>query len=265
MPLKVTTRRIDYPISRSWYRGGRYRRLVDHTVANCQSVRRAVLAAGVPEDRVTLVHEGIEVAPWDRLPDRAAARQQLGLPAGALVVSCAATLRPRKGQRNLIRAFAAVAARFPRAVLVLAGGGSDGVALQKLAARLGLSRIVSLPGVVKPVADLYAASDLFCMPSHNEGLSNACLEASAAGLPLIVSDVGGLPEIVEDGVTGAVVSPGDVAALSAALIGYLGDETLRHRAGAAGAERTRRLFTHSRMAERMEALFEKLLAARNAG
>lgn len=266
VPLRVTTRRIDYPISRGWFRGGRYRRLVDHTIANSEGVRRAVVAADVPADKVTVVYEGIEMAPWDDIGTRrAAARDKLSLMRDAVVVSCPATLRPRKGQRGLIEAFSRCAEGNPNAVLVLAGTGSDHDALMRLAAKLGLGDRVCLPGQVSPVADLYAASDLVCMPSFNEGLSNACLEASAAGLPLLVSEAGGLPEIVVDGETGAVVPCGDVGALADALMRYLGDADLRRRAGAAGAVRTRNLFTERRMAEGMEALFLKLLGERHPG
>lgn len=263
--LRVTTRRIDYPVKPGWFHGGRYRRLVDHTVANSEGVRRAVLAGGVPPERVTVVYEGIEMAPWDDLsPRREEARLRLGLQRDAVVASCPATLRPRKGQRGLVRAFAAAAAGHPRAVLVLAGIGSDRAPLLRMIEDLGLQGRVLLPGQVNPVADLYAASDLVCMASFNEGLSNACLEASAAGLPLVVSQAGGLPEIVADGETGAVVPCGDEGALAQALRRYLDDPDLRARAGAAGAVRTRGLFTEKRMAEGMEALLTDLLAGRPA-
>jgi glycosyltransferase involved in cell wall biosynthesis len=97
------------------------------------------------------------------------------------------------------------------------------------------------------------------MPSFFEGLSNACLEASAAGLPLVVTAVGGLPEIVAHGDTGEVVPPGDAQALADALGRLLADAALRARYGAAGATRTARMFTHTRMAQRMEDLFARLL------
>ena len=260
VPLRYTTRRIDYPIGRWWWRGGRYRRLVDLTVANCRSVRRRVVGAGVPENRVVLVHEGIAMDPWlDVRRDRKAARQRLGLPSDALVICCAATLRPRKGQRLLVDAFASLADRHPRALLVLAGSGSDLRALRLKAGATAVGERILIPGPIRPVRDLYAASDLMAMPSYHEGLSNACLEASAVGLPLVVSSVGGLPEIVEDGVTGAVVPPGDERALASALDRFLGDTALRERSGAAGQERTRSLFTAERMAEDTEALLQRWL------
>ncbi len=260
--LRATTRRIDYPIGRSLYRGGRYRHLVDHTAANCISVRNRVLDAGVPEDRVTLVHEGIDVVPWLRVrEDREAARERLGIPTDAVVLSCAATLRPRKGQRELIDAFVPLASQYPKAILILAGSGTDLEALRQKANATGLGDRIRVPGPIKPVADLYAASDVSLMPSFHEGLSNACLEASAAGLPLIVSNVGGLPEIVEDGVTGTVVPPGDLGALREALGYHLSDPDFRERAGAAGRERTCARFTAERMAQGMETLFLRLLDA----
>jgi len=258
VPLRYTTRRIDYPIGRSWWRGGRYRQLVDHVIANCRSVERRVLDAGVPTARVTLLHEGIDMAPWTALSDGGApAREALGLPGDAIVVSCAATLRPRKGQRELIAAFDRAAAAHPRAALVLAGAGPDLEALRAQAA--AVSTRVLVPGPIRPVADLYRATDLFVMPSFNEGLSNACLEASAAGLPLVVSSVGGLPEIVADGETGAVVAPGDSDALADALGRYLGDAALRRDHGAAGRRRTTAMFTAERMARATEDLLLRLL------
>ena len=159
----------------------------------------------------------------------------------------------------LLEAFSNVADKFPRAVLVFAGAGSDMSRLWRRAAELGVQSRVRLPGRIRPVRDLYAVTDLFCMNSFHEGLANACLEASAAGLPQVVTAVGGLPEIVSDGVTGSVVPPGDVGTLTLALRRYLADENLRQEAGAAGARRTSRMFPIEKMVEGMESLFLQLL------
>lgn len=258
-PKRVTTRRIDYPIG-GGLRAMRYRHLVHHVVVNCRSVYERVRAAGVPKERITLIHEGVEGAAWrDVRRHRELSRIRLDLPKNAVVISQAATLTPRKGQSCLLQAFANVADEFPRSILVFAGGGSDMARLRARAAELGVLGRVRMPGPIRPIRDLYAATDLFCMNSFYEGLANACLEASAAGLPQVVSAVGGLPEIVEDGVTGAVVPPGDVDAITLALRRYLADEELRRVAGAAGAERTSRLFTVKSMTEGMESLFLRVV------
>ena len=260
VPLRITTRRIDYPIGRAPWRAWRYTRLVDHVVANCAAVRARVLAAGVPPARVTVVHEGIELAPWQGITaDRAGARQRLGYPADAEIICCPATLRPRKGQRELVAAFAELAATRPRARLVLAGSGEDLEPLRALARRRGLADRVLVPGPIRPIADLYAASDVFALCSRFEGLANAALEASAAGLPCVVSDAGGLPEIVADGVSGAVVPHGDRAGVVAALRRYLETPELGRAHGRAGAARTAELFPATKMAHKMERLFLDLL------
>lgn len=265
-PVKVSTRRIDYPIRRSPIGSGRYCSLIDHAIANCRAVEKRLLDAGVPQDRVTMIHEGILA---DQLTDvrehRDAARNRLGLDSDAIVVSCAATLRPRKGQRILIEAFQRLVSAHPKAVLVLAGEGSDRQALEEFVTEKRLGDHVRLPGRIQPVKDLHAASDVAVMASYNEGLSNACLEAAAAGLPLVVSDVGGLPEIVEHGASGYVAPAGDLEQFIERLDALLGDAELRLSMGEVGRQRIADRFTVAQMVECTESLFERLVDRRAGG
>lgn len=256
---KFTIRRIDYPIRRGLLGGARYVKLVDHTIAICEAIRQRLLAGGVPDERISLVYDGIDPQPWTGLQDgKAAARERLGIAADAQVVALAGVLRPRKGQHVLIDAFASFAARFPRAVLLLAGGGTERDRLRARAAGHGLAERVLLPGPVKPVHDVYAATDVFTMPSFHEGLCNACLEAGFAALPQVVSSAGGNAEIVVNGKTGAVVPPGDVAALADAIEGYLEDPDLGIEHGVAGRERCLSMFTVDRLGPEIEAVVRRL-------
>jgi glycosyltransferase involved in cell wall biosynthesis len=260
--LKVTVRRIDYPIRRGLLGSFRYTALVDHTVAICDAIRRRLLAAGVPEPRISRIYDGIRSEPWlDVATRRPSARAGFGIAADAQVISCVGRLAVRKGQALLLDAFAALADRFPKAVLLLAGGG-DATALRRRAAQLGLERRVLLPGQVEIVQNVYAASDIFCMPSLHEGLCNACLEAGFAGLPQVVSAAGGNPEIVVDGHTGRVVPVGDRAALTGALADYLQNMEHGRRHGEAGRARCLANFTADHLGPELEALFQRLLAAR---
>lgn len=259
---KFTIRRIDYPVRRGLLGGFRYTRLCDHTIAICDAIRARLLAGGVPDSRITRIYDGLDPRPWlDLRTDRAAARQRLGVAEDAQMISCAGVLRPRKGQHVLIDAFARLAPDFPRAVLFLAGGGSEHERLRAQAARLGLAPRVFLPGPVKPVFDVLAATDVFVMPSFHEGLCNACLEAGFAGLPQVVSDAGGNPEIVVDGVTGAVVPKGDAGALAAALVRYLRDPELARAHGEAGRARCLQLFTADRLGPEVLAVVRRLVQA----
>ncbi|MCR9247632.1 MAG: glycosyltransferase family 4 protein [bacterium] len=258
---KFTIRRIDYPIRPGLFGGARYVRLVDHTIAICNAIRNRLRAGGVPDERITRVYDGIDPAPWTGLQDdKAAARDRLGIAGDALVISLAGVLRPRKGQHVLIDAFQRLAARFPTAVLLLAGGGTERERLAGQAARHGLAERVLLPGPVKPVHDVYAASDIFTMPSFHEGLCNACLEAGFAALPQVVSTAGGNGEIVLDGETGAVVPPGDAEALAVALARYLEDPALRAAHGAAGRERCLANFTIDHLGPEIEAVVQRLVS-----
>ncbi|MBX3465145.1 MAG: glycosyltransferase family 4 protein [Planctomycetes bacterium] len=262
LPAKrFTIRRIDYPVKKGLLGGFRYTRLCDHTIAICDAIAQRLLAGGVPADRITRVYDGLDPTPWTGLQQhKGPARARLGIPGSAQVISQAGVLRPRKGQHVLVDAFAQLAPEFPRAVLFLAGGGSEHARLRAQADRLGLGGRVFLPGPVKPVHDVYAASDVFTMPSFHEGLCNACLEAGFAALPQVVSDAGGNGEIVVDGVTGAVVPRGDASALAAALRRYLRDPDLGVRHGAAGRERCLRHFTADRLGPEVEAVVRRLLA-----
>ena len=257
---KLTIRRIDYPVKKGLLGGFRYTALCDHTIAICDAIRERLVDGGVPAARITRVYDGLDPAPWTGLRvQREPARVRLGIAADAQVVSCAAVLRPRKGQAVLVDAFAQLAPRFPRAVLLLAGDGSDRQRLRAQADRLGLGARVLLPGRVAPVQDVYAASDVFTMPSFHEGLCNACLEAGFAALPQVVSDAGGNGEIVADGATGAVVPKGDAGALAAAIARYLADPELARAHGDAGRSRCLQRFTADRLGPEVEAVVQRLL------
>lgn len=256
-----TVRRIDYPIKKGWRGGFRYTRLCDHTIAICNAIRQRLLTAAVPAEKITLVYDGLDPKPWTGLrAGRDAARERLDIPKQAQVISLAGVLRPRKGQHILIDAFHKLADRYPDALLFLAGGGSEMERLRQQVEDRGLQGRVRLPGPVKPVHDVYAASDVFVMPSFHEGLCNACLEASFAELPQVVSDAGGNAEIIVDGKTGFVVPKGDVDKLAEALERYLADPELAVAHGKAGFVRSMEMFTDEHLGPEVEAVVKQLLA-----
>ena len=189
-----------------------------------------------------------------------AARERLEIAPDAQVISLAGVLRPRKGQHILIDAFAKLADKYPKALLFLAGGGSEMERLRQQVEDRGLSGRVRLPGPVKPVHDVYAASDVFVMPSFHEGLCNACLEASFAELPQVVSTAGGNAEIIVDGETGFVVPKGDVDKLAAALGRYLADPEMAIAHGKAGFARSMDMFTDEHLGPEVEAVVKRLLS-----
>lgn len=191
---------------------GQLYRTVDRMVAVSPAGRDALIADGVPADRVVVVRNFLDLA----LPT-APLRQLNGQPARVLALG---RLAPEKALDRLIDAAAAAAAPCE---LVLTGDGPERVALEKRARDRGVAARVHFPGFVHDVAHQLEAAHVFALPSLREGLPMALIEASCAGLPVVASRVGGVPDLVRDGETGRLVAPGDVGALRAAL-----DEVLGH-------------------------------------
>jgi len=206
-------------------------RLAHRIVAVSEATRATLVRQGYPAGRIVVVHNGVE-EPGPAEPVR--------LAEGPVVLEVA-RLAEVKGQRELIRAVAGLDAT---GVLVGRDLEHHGAFERELAAeaeRTG-ARIV-LAGYRPDVPGLLEGCDVFCLPSHAEGLPLVLLEAMSRGRPVVASAVGGTPELVEDGETGLLVPPGDVDALREALGRLLGDAELAARLGRAGRERVRERFS----------------------
>jgi glycosyltransferase involved in cell wall biosynthesis len=182
-------------------------------------------------------------------------------PAGPIV--CTGRLGDHKGSSVLVRALALLAGRHPEARLVLAGDG-DREPLRAEAARLGVGDRLELPGWIGPdeVASLLDRAGVFALPSRNEGLPMALLEAMARGLPCVVTPVGAIPDLVEDGVHGVFVPPDDPEALAGALGGLLADPGRARALGDAARARIRERCATPLVADAMDACFRGGLEGR---
>jgi glycosyltransferase involved in cell wall biosynthesis len=176
---------------------------------------------GVPIDRSVVLPNAVDrasvVLPADY--DRARARSTLGVSRNERLLCTVGRLERSKGHRFLLQALAELRSRQrePIVRLVLVGAGPEESALRRLAARLNVTDCVTLLGVRDDVAELVAASDLFVLPSLNEGLSQALLEAMALGIPIVATNVGGTSDVVESGRTGWLVPPAQPVALADAI------------------------------------------------
>jgi glycosyltransferase involved in cell wall biosynthesis len=164
----------------------------------------------------------------------------------------------------LIQAFAQVRAQHPAALLVVAGDGPCRAELERVAAGLGQRDHVRLLGNRDDIPTVMSALDVFVLPSIAEGISNTILEAMATGLPVVATRVGGNPELVEEGVGGALVPRSDPGALAAAIAAYTGDAELRRRHGQASRQRAIGHFSLERMAQAYANLYTALAATRLA-
>jgi glycosyltransferase involved in cell wall biosynthesis len=237
------------------------------TIAVSGSVAKfATGAYDLPASRLTVLHNGIDLARL-RLPDaadRVAQRARLGIPATARVIAVVGRLVPNKRQTLLIGLMPAVLQAIPDAVLLVVGDGPLREACESEVRRLGLERAVRLLGQRPDVPDLLAAADMLALPSVSEGLPYALLEAAALALPAVACAIGGVPEIVADGVTGLLVPPDDAPGFARAVVRVLGDPVLARRLGTAARQRARRFDLDHHLAT-LTALYHRALADAKAG
>ena len=201
---------------------------------------------GLPAERLVTVHNGIpEIIPGSDRAGRATLED-----GGAFTFLTIGRLAAVKNQALLLRAFARVLRSLPRARLVVVGDGPERAALASLVEDLGLGDAVSLPGFRTDVRDFLAEADVFVLSSRHEGISMALLEAMQAGLPIVATRVGGVPETVIDGDTGLLVAPEDGDALAAAMLRLARLPDLRAAMGRSGRALQAREFSLQGMTER---------------
>jgi len=251
----VVTRRMDYVPAGGPYARFLYNRAVDSVIAISEGVRDSLLRAGVRRERIRVVASGIEPAALAAPPGaRDVLRREWGIAPDEVTVLAAGALERRKGHAVLLAAAVALAPRRLGLRYVLCGEGGEGAALARAAAPL--DGAVRFAGFRDDMPACLAAADIAVLPSLQEGLGVAALEAMGAGLPVVASRVGGLAEVVADEETGLLVPPGDAPALAAALARLARDPDLRGRLGAAGRARVLARYTSSRMAEGTLACYE---------
>ncbi len=263
LPLRrtVNTRHGMGALARATRREGLYRaalRRTDVVATVCEAARQDAVRRGIlPAAKVCVVTNGIRLethAPGS--PERRRdLRRQLGLPDTARVIGSVGRLSRLKDQATLIRAFAGVRARHADSALVLIGDGPLREELQCCAQDAGIAGNVHLLGDRSDVPVLLQGLDVFALSSLSEGYSMALLEACAAALPMIATDVGGNREIVRDGQTGLLVPAQDAPALAAALDRLLGDATLAAGLGHAARAWVERQGSLQAMAARYARLY----------
>jgi len=219
-----------------------------------EGVRRGLLDA----ERCSVIRSGIDLAAY-RLPrDRGAARQKLGLPTDALVVTQVSNFKPQKAPLDFVRAAARVARDVERAFFMIVGDGPLRPEARSLGDALGLGDRLRLPGWLHDIPPVLAATDVAALSSRHEGLPRVVVEALAAGVPVVATAVDGTPEVVKDGVNGFLVPPGAVSRLADRLAGLLTDGE-RRRAMAAVAPLGLEEFDIHEMVRKQEALYSCLV------
>lgn len=244
-PPLVASRRVDFHLKSNSLSRWKNRQVACFIAAS-EAIRQMLIADGVPPAQTVTVHEGIDV---ERIAGTPAVNvhEALWLPHHAPLVGNVAALVPHKGQRYLIEATHLLMRSIPDARVVIFGEGELREHLEHLVHEHHLEKHVLLPGFRTDIVGCLKGLDVFVMSSVTEGLGTSLLDAMACARPIVATRTGGIPEVVEDGVTGVLVPPRDAAALARALEALLTDAPRREQLAAAGFERVRQRFTVERM------------------
>lgn len=259
----VVTRRVDFPVGGNLLSRRKYCSPSVRFIAISSRVREVLLEVGVEAQRIRLVHSGIEL---DRFRFRAGSRdddiaaRRFGVPPSRAILLNVAALTDHKDHVTLLRAAAYLRHRACRPwKLLIAGQGELEAHLRDMIRTLDLVDCVELLGFVDDVAPLYSAADVFVLSSHLEGLGTSILDAMAAGVPVVATAAGGIPEIVQHERTGLLVPPRSPEQLALAIDSLLADPERARALAFAARQRVEAEFSADAMVEGTLAVYREVV------
>ncbi len=234
------------------------RKHVDLLIAVSHDIERR-LRPSFPRTTISTIHNGINLQRLRAKSDSGGMRETLAIPDGDFVIGSVGRLTPVKAYHDLLTAHQQLLKAIPHVTLVIAGDGPEKSRLQQLAKDLGIAEKVIFPGFVREVPDLLRLLDIFVLSSLHEGISIALLEACALGIPAVVTNVGGNPEVVADGKTGVLVPSHNPAALAEACRKILQSNELREQMQEHGPRVIEGQFSQQAMAQRVQEEYQRLM------
>jgi glycosyltransferase involved in cell wall biosynthesis len=229
--------------------------LAEHIIAISEGSKKILVEYDkVRPEKISVIYNGIDLHKFDCLSTNPSLKQEF-FPDDARIIGTVAELHPCKGHRFLLQAAMKIIAQCPTARFLIVGDGILRSELENLATQLGLENYVYFTGWRADVPQLLQCVDVYAHPSVEEGFGIAIIEAMAMRKPVVASRVGGIPEVVEDDVTGLLVPPENPDALATGILRYLSDPVLAKHAGEQGRERVEKKFTVERMTENYQAVY----------
>jgi len=255
----IGARRVALPIRKNFLSRYKYTSpRMTHHVAISEAIRQVMIADGIAPERITTIHSGVDTQRLVLEKPADDFRKQNGIPEDHLVVGMVAALTVEKGYPTLLEAAAEVLKTHDKVTFCALGEGNDREALLRQADGLGLGTRFRFMGFRKDVGAFLNIFDMFVLASHMEGLGTSILDAQSVGLPVLASRVGGIPEVIEDGVSGLLAEAGNVADFAAHLSRLIDDPALREALGAEALASVKS-FSIERTVEKNIALYHAIL------
>ena len=231
--------------------------LMSRLIVVSKAIERKIRDEGRTGAPVSLIYNGVDLQRYTDQQPCCTLHEDYGIPENAPIVGVVARLEPEKGHRTLVDAWPEVLALIPDAWLLIVGEGSERNALEAEAVSLGIESRVMFTGRRDDVPAVTAALDIAVLPSYREAQGLSVLEAMALGRPVVASNVGGIPEMIEDGVTGLLVPPDDCPALAAAIVRLLTDHPLADTLGKRGHDLVHERFCIELMVDSVESIYDE--------
>jgi len=259
-PVIVRTRHLAIPMtSRITYS------LLPHVVVTVSEyVRRYLIREGVCPENVVTIHTGIDMTKFSPEAVPGNLRQEMGMAEETPLIGTVAILRRKKGYHVLLDAIPLVLKKAPHAIFAFVGDGPQKENISGTIEQLGLSGNVRLLGMRWDIPNVLKSIDIFALPTLQEALGSAFVEAMAMGKPVIGTNVGGVSEVIKDGSNGYLVEPNNAAALSEAILKVLEDPERGRSMGREGRRMVEELFTNEKMCEKMHDLYMSLLQGKRS-
>jgi glycosyltransferase involved in cell wall biosynthesis len=257
VPL-IVSRRVGYPLSKSWLAQRRFHAAAA-IIANSRWVAEQAIASGAPKDKLKVVYEGVQIPELPTSEMRREARERWGVSSEQPLLGCVGVLSPDKGHEFVIRALAQLRDEFPGVRLLLAGDGPRRAGLEELARTLGVFDSVIFAGFVKDIEAVYAALDIFVLPSLFEGLNNSLMAAMAFAVPSVAFSYGAPAEIIVPGVSGLLVPPKDSENLTTTIRSLFYDAVFAKKIALAGRVRIERVFSADQMVDNTLGVYRETL------
>jgi len=252
----ILSRRVNFPIKRNILSRLKYSK-VDRIIAISQKVKQVLMACGLAEEKIDVVYSGVDTERFQNV-EADYLVSELALNREKLIIGNIAALTWDKDHKILIAAARDVVDEFPQVVFLIAGEGPLRREIEILIKRLNLEEKVKLLGFRQDIPEILSLLDLFVLSSRWEGLGTSLLDAFASRVPVVCTNVGGIPEIVKDGVNGILVPPGNPEALSRAIISLLENRDLARRIAEEGFQLVKERFSIERMVEETRKIYDRL-------
>ena len=257
----ILTRRVDNPESRMWA-GVKYG-LYDRIITISEGIREVLVSEGVPVEKITCVHSAVDTSHYSPACDSNWFRGEFGLGGDSLACGVVAQFIDRKGHRFLLRAIPEILKAVPESAFLFFGKGPLEGQLKSMCREMGIEEKVTFAGFREDLHRIFGCLDLLIHPALMEGLGVSLLQAAAAGVPIVGSRAGGIPEIVRDGVNGFLIPPGDVPSLVDAATRIIMDRDLARQLGDGGRKIVKEHFSIEAMVEGNLKVYREMMGGRS--